>query len=207
MKALVSHGAPVNAQNQPGQTALIGAVIRKQTSVIAYLLANGAQPVASVLLASGASPDLPSRRGYSPLHLATMTGNNKVIHILLANGAKLDFTCCCGLTALHVAVLREKEETIPVLLAYGARIDALSYNLNTPAKLARGIGNQIIVKMLTDHQAIYQPRGLAIICRTLIRSRLIARMHISGQPLTSTAGNLHCLPTSMRAYLYTPLTL
>ena len=89
--SLIHAGAPVNALDAGGRTALRRAVFLENRDVVTLLLSKGANP-------NGTGPD-----GTTPLIGAAMMGNPELVRILLAAGANPLQTDMEGLTAIgHV---------------------------------------------------------------------------------------------------------
>jgi hypothetical protein len=130
------------------------AVGRGHVKVLQVLLAAGAAPtplhtagnlkVVQVLLEAGAN--LEARQGgwfgaaaQTPLQTAAEAGNEKVVQALCAAGADMEAPAngchVKGGTAMHLAVKHPK--VLKVLLATGASDAALTFNGETPLKLAQ----------------------------------------------------------------------
>lgn len=88
---LVGRGAPVNAVDNDGWSALMWASW------------SGLNEVASRLLESGANPTLADRQGNTALTIAAGRGNAGIVSSLLSKGADPDMTTKSGKTALDLA--------------------------------------------------------------------------------------------------------
>ncbi len=107
---LLGKGADVNAAatNGTGYNALTGAVASGHTSIVAWLLANGADP------------NYRYGAGYSPLLTAAANGHLGIVSLLLASGADLHAKANDGTTALRFAEQRGHAEVTEFLLSHGA---------------------------------------------------------------------------------------
>lgn len=75
---LLEKGAPVDAQDEKGLTALHYGAMSGHGSVVALLTGHGADVNAT-------SPD-----GWTPLHHAVFHGNREIVEVLVAHGADLN---------------------------------------------------------------------------------------------------------------------
>jgi ankyrin repeat protein len=107
---LLGKGADVNAAatNGTGYNALTGAVASGHTSIVAWLLANGADP------------NYRYGAGYSPLLTAAANGHLGIVSLLLASGADLHAKANDGKTALRFAQQRGHAEVTEFLRSQGA---------------------------------------------------------------------------------------
>jgi uncharacterized protein len=107
---LFAKGADVNAvaTNGTGYNALTGAVASGHTSIVAWLLANGA------------NPNYRYGDGYSPLLTAAANGHLGIVSLLLASGADLHAKTNDGKTALRFAQERGHAEVTEFLRSHGA---------------------------------------------------------------------------------------
>jgi ankyrin repeat protein len=107
---LLGKGADVNAAatNGTGYNALTGAVASGHTSIVAWLLANGAEP------------NYRYGAGYSPLLTAAANGHLGIVSLLLASGADLHAKANDGKTALSFAQQRGHAEVTEFLRSHGA---------------------------------------------------------------------------------------
>jgi len=107
---LLEKGAEMNAAaiNGTGYNALTGAVASGHTTLVSWLLANGAEP------------NYRYGAGYSPLLTAAANGHLGVVSILLASGADLHAKTNDGKTALSFAEERGHAEVVEFLRSHGA---------------------------------------------------------------------------------------
>jgi ankyrin repeat protein len=109
-RCLAAHGADINAvaTNGSGYTALTGAVAGGHTEVVAWLLAQGADP------------NYRYAAGYSPLLTAAANGHLAIVELLLAHGADPRAVTNEGKTAVVLAAERKHPEVAAVLQAQSA---------------------------------------------------------------------------------------
>ena len=107
---LLGKGADVNAaaNNGTGYNALTGAVASGHTAIVAWLLANGADP------------NYRYAAGYSSLLTAAANGHLGIVSLLLASGADLHAKTNDGKTALSFAQERGHAEVTEFLRTHGA---------------------------------------------------------------------------------------
>ncbi|HSE21112.1 MAG TPA: ankyrin repeat domain-containing protein [Pyrinomonadaceae bacterium] len=103
VKALLSRGADVNAQNREGRTALMFAVINLHTSTV------------ETLLRFGADVNVQAACGCTPLMLAAGSGDIGITRALLHSGADPGTVCRPGKTALVVAIERDYSAIVELL--------------------------------------------------------------------------------------------
>lgn len=105
---LVKAGAPINS---PAQNGLKAAPIHSAASA-------GHAKIATMLLASGADPNLREQAGYTALHAAAENGDVDTIRALLLGGADLTLASDDGKTALDLA-MDSGHEKASLLLSEG----------------------------------------------------------------------------------------
>jgi ankyrin repeat protein len=142
---LLDAGAPVDARNAAGATALMIASGRGDVAIVSLLLERGADPnrrdvlgrtalfvpamlgisrVVELLLAAGADPNLASNDAdvlpNTPLHLAAANGRRRVVELLLEAGAQACATDASGATPLQLAQRHDAgRSTRSLLQRYG----------------------------------------------------------------------------------------
>jgi uncharacterized protein len=104
------------------------------------------------LLAEGADADAADRQGFTPLHLACQQGAAAAARALLDVGASVDSVNAFGKTPLLVAVFnsRGRGDLIELLRERGADPLIANHAGQTPAGLARLIGNYDVAQYFTD---------------------------------------------------------
>jgi hypothetical protein len=105
--ALVDGGAPIDAQNQSGDTLLMLAAYHGHAALVVELLRRGADPQRA------------NDRGQTPLQGAAFKGSAEVVRALLDGGAEVDFAGD-GKTPLTWARLFGRTEVAVLLIERGA---------------------------------------------------------------------------------------
>ncbi len=131
VRFIVEKGANINARKQDGATPVWFATEADQTTIVEYLIKEGAD----ISLAT-------HEDGLTPLHLAAAKGNEYLVD-LLATSQKVPIDVRASisegiqdLTPLHLAILRrQKDSMIRLLLKHGASIDARAEHQLTPLAL------------------------------------------------------------------------
>ena len=147
VRALVQHGASVNAADADGTTALHWASYRDDLEIADLLIRagakvnaandlgatplwiaslNGSAAIVRRLLDAGANPDATLLSGETPLMVAARSGSPATVDQLLAKGAHVNARATRGQTALMWAVAQKHADVVKVLLAHGVDIHARS---------------------------------------------------------------------------------
>jgi len=111
-RALLRAGAPVNAAEGDGMTALHWAASKGKLALVKLLIDAGANVHATTRLGN-----------YTPLLLAAEHGHAGAIQALLAAGAKVDAVDSTGTSALMLAAAAGSADAIRLLIAAGAEPD------------------------------------------------------------------------------------
>ncbi len=143
IKALLAEGAPIDARDAKGQTAL--------------LVATHADHVAAAraLIEAGADVNAKDRINDSPYLYAGARGHLEILKMTLAHGADLKSTNRFGGTALIPAAERGHVETVKTLIAAGVDVDHVN-DLGWTALIEAvilgdgGERHQRIVRILVD---------------------------------------------------------
>lgn len=106
-RALINKVGYVDITDEDGNTLLMHAVARKNQSLIAMLLAEGA------------SPNAMNNDGFSPLHLAASNGDNSAIYNLMMSGGKPNVRDNNGNTALMYASKMCDANSVKLMLSLG----------------------------------------------------------------------------------------
>ena len=138
VKSLLAHQANINAQNEWGESVLLGAVLHNQSTVV------------SILLAHGANPNLTAKNGASPLLIATETEGIKldIIRELIQAGSIVNDPSLDGVTPLMMACDRGNAKIVKLLLENGANVNVRDNNQWTPLKIAVHRGFMEIANLL-----------------------------------------------------------
>jgi ankyrin repeat protein len=147
VRALVQHGASVDAADADGTTALHWASYRDDLEIADLLIRagakvnaandlgatplwtaslNGSAAMVRRLLDAGANPDATLLSGETPVMVAARSGSPASVEQLLAKGAHVNAHATRGQTALMWAVAQKHADVVKVLLAHGADIHARS---------------------------------------------------------------------------------
>ncbi len=110
VKALLSHGAKVNAKDREGRTALMFAAINLHADTVRALLDHGADVNAK------------ADDGGTALMLAVSGGDTGIVQALLDRGADVreGFTRT-GMTALTLASMKNLPDVVKLLMRAGAK--------------------------------------------------------------------------------------
>lgn len=135
----VVNGGNVNARDPQGVPAIVIAAQNNLSSVLKYLVDNGA------------NTDAESREtGETALMLAAESGDSRVVLLLARNGADLDLTDKKGETALMKAARSGKRAAAKALIESGAATDLEDYTGRTALQIARDQRSRGVVEALTS---------------------------------------------------------
>ncbi|WP_433548145.1 ankyrin repeat domain-containing protein [Streptomyces sp. CA-294286] len=151
---LLRAGAPAEATDEDGTTALYAAAVNDRAGAVRLLLAAGADPDRP----SGSGDD--PRGGDLPLCAAAVGGHTEVVRALLAAGARPDLREAYGFTALIWAAGRGHAETARALLEHGADPDLPGPSGEPPLVLAARRGSPATVRVLLRHRAAARQAAL-----------------------------------------------
>lgn len=136
VRALLRHGADVNAANPKGGTALM------------YAVTSGPLENVEVLLQRGAQADAAARNGWTPVMLAVAKRRRDVLSLLIAHGADIDRADVYGWTPLMRAAYEGDVEAVELLLRSGANHRIEDRSGNTALSLAQHMGRTRIAQLL-----------------------------------------------------------
>jgi ankyrin repeat protein len=141
VRTLLKNGADVNTARTDGMTALHYAAIKNDADLARMLLFAGANPKATTRLG-----------GYTPLLLASRTGNAAVMAVLVGAGSDaetVNATTLNGTTALMLAAASGKPDAVKLLLDKGANVDAREHGRNETALMfAAANGRAEVIRLL-----------------------------------------------------------
>jgi ankyrin repeat protein len=137
-RILVKNQADLEQLDPQGHTALLKALIARNTIIAEYLVEQGAK----------LDPN-------SALHETATLGSadRDVVGFLIRQGAKLDNQDEKGNTPLHSAILNDQRVSAKYLINRGASLDIANQEGLTPLGLAKQKGNQDIIRMLIQFGA------------------------------------------------------
>lgn len=138
--SLLRRGAPVNAREEDGTTALAWAANR------------GNAPMVRALLDAGADPNLASEMGIGPLALAVANGQEALVPLLLEKGANPNLARENGETPLMTAARTGQVSVMRMLLERGADANARDRKFGQTA-LMWAAGHPEAVQLLLGHKA------------------------------------------------------
>lgn len=122
---LVQNQAPLNVQNEAGETALFMAT------------QQGDEKVVDLLLQAGANTNISNVEEASPLHVAAANNDVNIMSALLSYGAHVNARDACGDTPLHWAVREGHAEAAKLLLNdYRCDRNARNEDNETPRDIA-----------------------------------------------------------------------
>lgn len=167
-QALLDRGASVTITRPGGQSALWWAASNGDATMVASLIAKGADPnacdryggsplhqavrggvaAATVLLDAGARIDAPYHDGRTPIWFAANEGRTPVVALLLDRGVPID-QLQSGKAVLHLAVGENHAALVDMLLTRGASMDLPSAEGLTPLMIAARRGYpRLVAKLL-----------------------------------------------------------
>eukprot|EP00064_Thunnus_orientalis_P014646 superscaffoldBa00002573_g14693 len=177
VKFLLENGANQSLPTEDGFTPLAVALQQGHENVVALLINYGTKGkvrlpalhiaarnddtrTAAVLLQNDPNPDVLSKTGFTPLHIAAHYENMSVAQLLLNRGANVNFTpkVSNGITPLHIASRRGNVMMVRLLLDRGAQIDAKTKDELTPLHCAARNGHVRIIEILLEHGAPIQAK-------------------------------------------------
>lgn len=151
IKALLTEGAPVDAQDIDGDTPLHLAAQGGSANCV-YLLvkhdanvniennkkqtplycAHSNKHILSVLLENNANVDAVDSNGMTTLHAAAAYDNSNCVQTLIEGKANVHATNAIGATPLHSAAYHNNTDTIETLITNKADVNAKTKNGSTP---------------------------------------------------------------------------
>ncbi|MBI3470112.1 MAG: ankyrin repeat domain-containing protein [Candidatus Solibacter usitatus] len=153
MNTLLEAGAPVEAKNRRGATALFWAL--GELEKVALLVSRKASAVAK------------TNQGRTPLHNAVRLNSGAgTVPLLLAKGADVNARDAAGVTPLYLAAMEGRLESVRLLLAAGARPNDAALTGVTPLMQAAQSGCAECVRLLiergADAKAVTRKNGSAL---------------------------------------------
>ena len=184
--ALVKQGAPVNALDATGETALAWAVM------------HGDADLAAALLKARANPNTADASGVTPLMVAIQNGQPDMVKLLLDKGANASVARMTGETALMLAVRAGSADIVSALLDHHADVNAREPQFGQTA-LMWSAGQPEVAKLLLAHGADFKPVTKAWAVNVVNYTPTTATVGVTGIPwnndgtYTAKAGGLNAL--------------
>jgi hypothetical protein len=140
---LLARGAPRDARDTWGRTALFCAIV------------NGHTDIVRALIAAGAGVNIAGDGGWTPLHHASFCGHTDTVRALIAAGAGVNIADSYGWTPLHNASRNGHTDIVRALIAAGAGVNIAHQDGWTPIRLAITRDHTDIIRALRDAGAIF----------------------------------------------------
>ena len=173
VKAIIEHGADVNAMNNRGQTPLWFACCDGQKDLVMLLLDRGADPnihdknedsclhaaihghcsmeTVQAIIDHGAQVNAVNKDGATPLLFACSTAQANAVNLLLNTKADPNIAYADGDTSLHAAIAADcTKETIHELIDHGSDNNAVNQRGRTALLLGCFYGQMDSVKVLLE---------------------------------------------------------
>ena len=144
LRALLKDGADVNTAQGDGMTALHWAATKNDVDLAKVLLYAGANLKATTRIG-----------GYTPLLIASKSGNTAMIETLVGAGADANSATTNGTTALMFAAQAGNADAVKALIARGADVNAKELKGET-ALPSRRYGRADAIRVLTANIPIRQ---------------------------------------------------
>ncbi|XP_049769761.1 poly [ADP-ribose] polymerase tankyrase-like [Schistocerca cancellata] len=134
LQNLLAEGAPVDARDTSGFTALHLAVMKAGESK--FIVSDVGLHTVKCLLNAGANVNAEDLNKQTPLHLAAYRGDLKILWVLLTSPVQLNARDRWGKTPLHWAAATTNKEATRMLLLSGADKEASDSECLTPEDVA-----------------------------------------------------------------------
>jgi ankyrin repeat protein len=152
---LIKHEADPNIKNKKGETPLMMAILNY--SIVKerrYSSSNTRRNVVQVLLDRGASVDLYSSDGTTPLHYAIKKQSEYLLGLLITRGADVNLKVPGGNSPLHEAASSENLVIAHMLPQNGANVDALNSQHATAMHITLAKCIDLLDKLRNPHRDI-----------------------------------------------------
>ncbi|MBM3579756.1 MAG: hypothetical protein FJX34_03165 [Alphaproteobacteria bacterium] len=146
-----------NASNSIGDTILTYSLLLRRYSIIAAILAKGADP------------NLPNKLGYTPIDIAIEMLDFKELEMLVSNKADLTYIDASGRTYLMQASRVGFLPVVDLLVTKGAEVNAMDQDGITALAIAYRHKKEVIVQYLLKHGAkpwiekTFEPKNQSLI--------------------------------------------
>lgn len=132
--------------NQVGKVDVIDA---DGNSLLMHSIARKNQSLTAMLLSEGANPNLLNKDGFSPLHLASTNGDDIAIYYLMMAGGDPNLRDGDGNTSFMYASMTCNQQTLQMMISMGANLNAINFANKNQSVLD-------YAKMNTNHPDVYQ---------------------------------------------------
>ena len=136
-RALINQVGKVDVIDTDGNSLLMHSIARKNQSLTAMLLSEGA------------NPNLLNKDGFSPLHLASTNGDDTALYYLMMAGGDPNLRDGDGNTSFMYASMTCNQQTLQMMISMGADLTAVNFANKNKSVLD-------YAKMNTKHPDVYQ---------------------------------------------------
>ncbi|XP_042858197.1 serine/threonine-protein phosphatase 6 regulatory ankyrin repeat subunit A-like, partial [Penaeus japonicus] len=140
-------------------------------TILVYARHGGQKPMLDILR----NPETISTEGNTPLHFASLTGQEDVVKLLLMKNADATNETPTHQTPLHYAALRGYATLVKLLVFHGADPNVRDERNNTPLHYAALNGHTLVVELLVNERADLSIRtdlGLSVLHKASFYGRL-----------------------------------
>ncbi|MBN2693158.1 ankyrin repeat domain-containing protein [bacterium] len=109
--------------------------------------------IEEIVLNKKISPNIKTKKGITPLMIASWLGNVGVIEVLLKNGANIDEISHYNQTALFFAVTNRQYNAVKLLLSRGANINHSDIFQNRALHFAKWNSDSKMIEILKEHNS------------------------------------------------------
>jgi len=142
VRTLLKQGVDVNAAQGDGMTALHWAAMNEDVEMAEMLLYAGANVKAATRLGA-----------YTPVLLASKSGNALMVEMLLKASAEANSTTTIGMTPLMLAAVSGSPDAVRVLLDHGVEVNATEVKGRTALMFAAVNNRSKAIDVLMQHGA------------------------------------------------------
>jgi len=171
VRALLRHGAQVNAKDDSGATALLAAASNGRGETVKLLISAGADvnarnnigrtallsaaanryaEIVRTLTKAGADVNAKDEDQKTALMLAASAGHAEITQLLIQAGADVNATSASGDTALMAAARGGHTEVVRLLANAGAKLEAKDKRGDSALKMAAGLKHTETVRALHE---------------------------------------------------------
>jgi hypothetical protein len=171
VRALLRHGAQVNAKDDSGATALLAAASNGHGETVQLLISAGADvnarnnigrtallsaaanryaEIVRTLMKAGADVNAKDEDGKTALLLAASAGHAEITQLLIQAEADVNATSASGDTALMAAARGGHTEVVRLLANAGSKLEAKDKRGNSALKMAAGSKHTETVRALRE---------------------------------------------------------